>query len=112
MDEESNARMRTKMGWASEARASHRRPRAAALEGTQEGDELILLCGAQVVEVVGYGLSFAVVTLNGVEEGARAAVMQQLRARAHSPKWRRAHFLSGFLSAGLHDAVTCADIVQ
>ena len=86
--------------------------RAAALEGTQEGDELILLSGAQTIKVVEHRLCFIAVPLNGVEEGARAPVMQQLRARAHSPKWRRAHFLSGFLSAGLHDAVTCADIVQ
>src|SRR5690242_18033414 len=83
--------------------------RAAALEGTQEGDQLVLLRGTQAVEVIRHGLSFIAVTLNGVKEGDGAAVMQQLRARAYSPKRRRAHFLGGFLSAGLHDAVAGAD---
>ena len=85
---------------------------AAALEGAQENDQLILLCGAQVVEIVRYRLRFVAVTLNGVEKGDGAAVMQQLRARADSPKRRRAHFLSGFLATRLHDVIASADVVQ
>ena len=79
--------------------------RAATLEGKQEGSELILLRGGQVVEIIAHGLSLVTVTLNGVEESDRTTVMQQLRTRADAPKRRRAHFLGGFLSTGLHDAV-------
>src|SRR6266849_3099760 len=98
------------MGRRSEDAASP--ARAAALQGTQEGDELILLGGAQAVEVVRHGLSFIAVTLDAVKEGAGPAVVQQLRARAHSPKRRRAHFVGGFLAAGLNDAVPGADIMH
>src|SRR5882724_9636429 len=86
--------------------------RAAPLKGAQESNELVLLCGAEVVEIVGYRLRFVAVTLNGVVEGAGASIVQQLRARANAPKRRRAHFLSGFLAAGLHDAVTGANVMQ
>src|SRR6267154_1169198 len=86
--------------------------RAAPLEGTQESNQLVLLCGAEVVEIVRYRLSFATMALDGVVESGRAAVVQQLRARSNTPKRRRAHFLSGFLAAGLHDAVTSANVMQ
>src|SRR6267154_460129 len=66
--------------------------RAAPLEGTQESNQLVLLCGAEVVEIVRYRLSFATMALDGVVESGRAAVVQQLRARSNTPKRRRAHF--------------------
>src|SRR5438105_1706490 len=100
------------MEQAGEARALFRRPGAAALKGTQEGDQLILLRGAQVVEVVEHRLSFVAVPLNGVVESDGAAVVEQLRARADSPKRRRTHFLGCFLAAGLHDPVTSTNVVQ
>src|SRR5712692_5776830 len=86
--------------------------RAAPLERAQEGDELVLLGSGEVVEVVGHGLCFVAVPLNGVKEGVGAGVVQQLGARAHSPKRRRAQFCGCFLTAGLHDAVTRADVMQ
>ena len=86
--------------------------RAALLEGTQEGDELVLLCCAEAVEIIGHGLRFAAVALDGVVESGSTPVVQQLRAGANAPKRRRAHFLSRFLASGLHDAVTGADVVE
>src|SRR5216684_2466102 len=85
---------------------------AARLERAQEGDELVLLGGAKAVEIVGHGLCLAKVPLNGVIEGGAAAVVQQLSPSTHSPKWRRAHFVCGFLAAGLNNAVTGPDVVQ
>ena len=73
---------------------------------------MILLRGAQTVEIVRHRLGFIAVTLDGVKERAGPAVVQQLRARAHSPKRRRAHFVGGFLAAVLHDAVTGADVME
>src|SRR6266850_209726 len=84
----------------------------ARLERAQEGDQLVLLGGGKTVEIVGHGLCLAAVPLNGVKEGGAAAVVQQLRAGTHSPKWRRAHFVCGFLAAGLNNAVTGPDVVE
>src|SRR5713226_5382611 len=107
-----DARTRWKEGMGRRGEGVAAPARAASLEGAQEGDELILLRGAQTVEVVRHGLSFVAVTLNGVKESDSTAVVQQLRARTHPPKRRRAHFMGCFLAAGLHDAVPSADVMK
>jgi len=73
---------------------------------------LILLRGAQPVEIVGHRLGFVVMTLNGVKEGDGTAAVQQFRARANTPERRSAHFCGGFLAAGLSNSVAGTDVVQ
>src|SRR5258708_34948457 len=80
--------------------------RAAPLERAQEGDELGLLGSTEAVEVVGHGLCFVAGPLNGVKEGVGAAVVQQLRAGACSPRRRRSQFRGGLLPPRLYLAGT------
>jgi hypothetical protein len=81
-------------------------------EGTKESEQLGLLGWCEEVEIVGYALGFAAMALDGVVKGGGPAVVEQLRAGAHSPERRGAQFAPGFLTAGLDDAVAGAYVME
>jgi len=76
------------------------------LEGAEEIQQVLLLLGVEVLEVVDYGVGFgalAGVLVNGVDEIGGAAIVEEEDALAESPEGRGAEFVG--CGGALGDAV-------
>src|SRR5215472_379826 len=90
-------------------------PAQASIEPLQrlkEGNQLVLLCSAQIAVVVDDSSGLAAVPQNGLIPCEREQVVHQREMGAHAPQRWGAHHVRGSLAAVLDDAVSGSYVVQ
>ena len=83
-----------------------------ASQRSQEGNQLLLLRGAQVSKASSGVVCFTIVTLDCVVKRQRPQVVHEAGLHAQTPERRSPQFVRSVLRSDLDDSISSSDVMQ